>query len=192
MSEKDERPWIKLALDYFDNPKIDALSDTGQLLHIQLIMRAARLQSDGAVSVRAAKARGDAAFKELVAGELLLKVDATTYRMDLLSEFLRVRGNGQVWVSPIIVRRAAIPVSLRLEIYAADNYKCVNCGSPDDLSLDHIHPWSLGGSDDRENLRTMCRPCNSRKGAKVVEGHPAVLHGHKRVVPPPEVDRASQ
>lgn len=81
MSDKDERPWIKLALDYFDNPKIDALSDTAQLMHIQLIMRAARMQSDGNVSVRAAKARGDAAFKELVAGGLLLKVDANTYRI---------------------------------------------------------------------------------------------------------------
>lgn len=81
MSDKDERPWIKLALDYFDNPKIDALSDTGQLLHIQLIMRAARMQSDGAVSARAGKARGDAAFKELVTGGLLVKVDATTYRI---------------------------------------------------------------------------------------------------------------
>lgn len=81
MPEKDERPWIKLALDYFDNPKIDALSDTGQLLHIQLIMRAANLRSDGRVSLRAAKSRGDAAFKELVAVKLLLKVDATTYQI---------------------------------------------------------------------------------------------------------------
>lgn len=81
MTERDERPWIKLTLDYFDNPKVDVLSDTAQLLHIQLIMRAAKMTSDGIVSVRAAKARGDAAFKELVAGKLLVKLDATTYRI---------------------------------------------------------------------------------------------------------------
>ena len=79
--DKDGRLWIKLSLDYFDNPKIDALSDTAQLLHLQLLLRTARQLKDGDVSVRAAKARGDAAFKELVAGGLLIKVDARTYRI---------------------------------------------------------------------------------------------------------------
>lgn len=78
---QDERPWIKLSLDYFDNPKIDALSDTAQLLHLQLMLRTARQQKDGEVSLRAAKARGDAGFKELVAAGLLVKVDARTYRV---------------------------------------------------------------------------------------------------------------
>lgn len=35
------------------------------------------------------------------------------------------------------------------------------------LSLDHIHPYSLGGEDTLGNLQTLCRPCNSRKGARV-------------------------
>lgn len=78
---RDARPWIKLSLDYFDNPKIDGLSDTAQLLHLQLMLRTARQQKDGEVSVRAAKARGDSAMKELVAGGLLIKVDARTYRI---------------------------------------------------------------------------------------------------------------
>ena len=79
--DKDARLWIKLSLDYFDNPKIDALSDTAQLLHLQLLLRTARQLKDGEVSVRAAKARGEAAFKELVTGGLLDKVDARTYRI---------------------------------------------------------------------------------------------------------------
>ncbi len=81
MAERDERPWIKLSLDYFDNPKIDALSDTAQLLHIQLILRSGRLKSDGKVSIRAAKSRGETAFKELVTGRLLNKITATTYQV---------------------------------------------------------------------------------------------------------------
>lgn len=79
--DKDARPWIKLSLDYFENPKIDALSDTAQLLHLQLMLRTARQQKDGEVALRAAKARGESAFKELVAGGLLDKVDARTYRI---------------------------------------------------------------------------------------------------------------
>lgn len=35
------------------------------------------------------------------------------------------------------------------------------------LSLDHIHPHSRGGSDQPENLQTLCRSCNSKKGARL-------------------------
>jgi 5-methylcytosine-specific restriction endonuclease McrA len=44
---------------------------------------------------------------------------------------------------------------------------CVECGATSELSLDHIYPHSLGGEDTIENLRTLCKPCNSRKGASV-------------------------
>lgn len=64
-------------------------------------------------------------------------------------------------------RRAKIPNHIRQGVYDRDGRKCVTCGSVDDLTLDHIHPWSLGGSDLPGNLQTMCRPCNSSKGARV-------------------------
>jgi hypothetical protein len=63
--------------------------------------------------------------------------------------------------------RAAIPNAVRQMVYRRDGYQCVTCGSGEYLTLDHIHPWSLGGSDDPSNLQTMCRSCNSRKGARV-------------------------
>ncbi|NUO57264.1 MAG: hypothetical protein HOV78_11400 [Hamadaea sp.] len=50
-------------------------------------------------------------------------------------------------------------------MYARDGWKCVQCGAMAPLSLDHIWPWSLGGSDRPENLQTLCMPCNLRKGA---------------------------
>lgn len=65
------------------------------------------------------------------------------------------------------IYRAAIPVEQRERIYQRDGRCCLECGTADDLTLDHIYPWSLGGPDTDENLRTLCRPCNSRKGAKV-------------------------
>jgi DNA-directed RNA polymerase subunit RPC12/RpoP len=192
VTEKDERPFIKITLDYLDNPKIDALSDSGIILHLSLILKAGHQQRDGLVSSRLCVARGAGPLEELVTGGLLARIDELTYQLLDIGDFLKLRGDGDIWRSPLTVRRAQIPLALRLEIYARDGYQCVTCGSIVDLSLDHIHPWSLGGSDERENLQTMCRPCNSRKGAKVVEGHPAVLHGHKRTIPPPQMDRATQ
>ena len=63
--------------------------------------------------------------------------------------------------------RRKIPEVLRLAVYERDGHKCLHCGTTERLSLDHIHPFSLGGPDTLENLQTICRPCNSRKGARV-------------------------
>jgi hypothetical protein len=61
--------------------------------------------------------------------------------------------------------RADIPPAIRAAVYERDGFACVTCGSGDDLTLDHIKPWSLGGADTVENFQTMCRSCNSAKGA---------------------------
>ncbi len=44
--------------------------------------------------------------------------------------------------------------------------QCAACGSTVDLTVDHIQPRSLGGTDSIENLRTLCRSCNARKGTR--------------------------
>jgi hypothetical protein len=58
--------------------------------------------------------------------------------------------------------------SLRRVVMERDAYRCKHCDSHVDLSVDHIHPKSKGGTDDLENLQTLCRSCNSKKGIKVV------------------------
>ena len=35
-------------------------------------------------------------------------------------------------------------------------------------TIDHIVPISRGGDNRYSNLQAMCRPCNSRKGSKLV------------------------
>lgn len=76
-----------------------------------------------------------------------------------------------ITVDPLLCRfrewRATIPLELRWRVYERDGYACVRCQSEEDLTLDHIYPWIRGGPDTYENFQTMCRPCNSRKGARV-------------------------
>ena len=36
----------------------------------------------------------------------------------------------------------------------------------DALTVDHILPRSRGGQDIEENIRVLCRSCNSRRGTK--------------------------
>lgn len=44
---------------------------------------------------------------------------------------------------------------------------CVDCGTWDDLTLDHIQPLILGGRNHPSNWVVRCRPCNSKKGASI-------------------------
>lgn len=58
---------------------------------------------------------------------------------------------------------------LRHYVFKRDGYKCVYCGSPDNLQADHVVPYSKGGLDDSTNLVTACRKCNVRKKDHSVE-----------------------
>lgn len=60
-------------------------------------------------------------------------------------------------------------ISRRLakRVFERDGYRCTRCGGWIDLTCDHVHPESLGGLTVFENLQTMCRPCNSRKGVQL-------------------------
>ncbi len=54
-------------------------------------------------------------------------------------------------------------------IFKRDGYKCVYCGSKNNLTLDHVVPQSKGGKDSWDNLVTACKRCNAEKGDKIIE-----------------------
>lgn len=66
----------------------------------------------------------------------------------------------------------SISLSLRYRVLARDSFRCVACGASPakdgsvELHVDHIHPWSKGGANTEENLRTLCFKCNLGKGAR--------------------------
>jgi hypothetical protein len=66
---------------------------------------------------------------------------------------------------PTQSRRPYIPRATRAAVYDRDGWCCQICGTREQLTLDHIVPYSHGGPDTVDNLRTLCHPCNSRRGA---------------------------
>lgn len=46
-----------------------------------------------------------------------------------------------------------------------DGYRCSYCGSPDNLTIDHVVPQCKGGPTSAENCRTACLSCNQAKGS---------------------------
>ena len=62
-------------------------------------------------------------------------------------------------------QKAKIPSSIRWAVWERDNFTCLHCGTRRYLSLDHIIAESRGGPSTIENLQTLCRSCNSKKGA---------------------------
>lgn len=52
------------------------------------------------------------------------------------------------------------------------NNKCVCCGISEKvkkLTKDHIVPFSLGGSDNIENIQPLCNACNVKKSSKIID-----------------------
>jgi len=58
---------------------------------------------------------------------------------------------------------------LRHEVFKRDGFKCVECGKTNKettLHVDHITPISQKGTDELDNLQTLCQACNLVKSNK--------------------------
>ena len=53
------------------------------------------------------------------------------------------------------------------ERHQGDKIRCEDCKHfffEDELSVDHIEPWSKGGRTELSNAQLLCRPCNIKQG----------------------------
>jgi hypothetical protein len=73
------------------------------------------------------------------------------------------------------IPRQPLDRQLRRSILERDGFRCVWCGASYArnraivFEVDHIVPWSAGGSDHPINLRTLCQPCNQERSNRVSE-----------------------
>jgi 5-methylcytosine-specific restriction endonuclease McrA len=58
------------------------------------------------------------------------------------------------------------PAFTRFNVFLRDGFQCSYCGSPADLTFDHVTPRSRGGRTTWENIVAACSDCNLRKGGK--------------------------
>lgn len=71
-----------------------------------------------------------------------------------------------------IRKRNSIPHAIRHEVFKKNNYRCVECGNTNKemaLEPDHIIPVSQGGTDELDNLQTLCFICNRAKACRLFE-----------------------
>ena len=70
--------------------------------------------------------------------------------------------------------RRRMPRWKRRAVYVLALGRCASCGErvnwtwkgrPLDLEVDHVVPWSWGGSDGLPNLQALCKADNGSKGA---------------------------
>jgi hypothetical protein len=66
-------------------------------------------------------------------------------------------------------RRRTIPACTRREVWERDEGRCVRCGGDEGLAMDHVIPFSEGGSDAADNLQLLCAPCHCGKGTRTLD-----------------------
>lgn len=59
--------------------------------------------------------------------------------------------------------RQPLPNELRFQVLVRDGFRCQWCSGSYNLQVDHVMPWSAGGSDEPTNLRLLCQRCNDSR-----------------------------
>ena len=61
---------------------------------------------------------------------------------------------------------------IKLKIIRKYDFKCLYCGhigsQKNYLTVDHVFPKHLGGTNSQENLACCCKECNGKKGSMLL------------------------
>jgi len=85
-------------------------------------------------------------------------------------KLIAVEGDEDFSLPPLrnTVPRRVIPTSVKLEVWARDEGKCVVCGATDELHFDHDLPFSMGGTSlVAENVQLLCARHNTQKRDRI-------------------------
>ena len=76
----------------------------------------------------------------------------------------------EIWDAICRVERGKVSNKMRFAIYARDGNRCRMCGRyfSSGLEIDHIIPIAKGGKSTYDNLQTLCRSCNKKKGTDIL------------------------
>ncbi len=77
------------------------------------------------------------------------------------------------WIYNADNKKRNVSPTLRFEILHRDKFTCQYCGrkAPDvQLAVDHIVPFSRGGTCTKDNLTTACVDCNTGKSDMMIGG----------------------
>lgn len=94
-------------------------------------------------------------------------------RVDIVASYER-EVHSPSWSMPIpsvialrqYVRPSEFPAFTRFNVFLRDRFSCQYCGSPHQLTFDHVTPRRLGGQTSWENIVAACAPCNMKKGGR--------------------------
>ena len=102
----------------------------------------------------------------------------------------RVRSEHEEYLLPSVIRlryfvrvpfRRRAPLHRRA-LFARDGHRCQYCGAGAD-GIDHVIPRSRGGEHVWENVVACCRPCNIRKGDRLLRDLPSMSLATKPAAP---------
>ena len=91
----------------------------------------------------------------------ILKIKCKEFRDELIN---KLKNFGEIDTELYrTANKAEISKTTAFKVFERDKNKCVRCGATDDLTIDHIFPRKMGGTNALTNLRVLCRSCNSKR-----------------------------
>jgi len=73
-------------------------------------------------------------------------------------------------------------ISKRERVFRRSRHRCVYCQAAKELTLDHLQPRALGGSNNEGNLACACRRCNQERGTRNLQDWLSLCRLRGRVV----------